>query len=43
MPRVGTKHFRYTAKGKRDAKKYAKKIQQKIKNKKPNYKKPSWE
>jgi hypothetical protein len=39
MPRVGTKHFSYTAKGKRDAKKYAKKTQRKISDKKPKYKK----
>jgi len=39
MPKVGTKHFKYTAKGKTAAKKYAKKTQQKITNKKPIYKK----
>ena len=32
MPKVGTKHFKYTAKGRTDAKKYAKRTQQKISN-----------
>jgi hypothetical protein len=34
MPKVGTKHFSYTKKGKEAAKKYAKKKNMKVKYKK---------
>ena len=34
MPKVGTKHFSYTKKGKEEAEKYAKKTGKKVKNKK---------
>lgn len=33
MPKVGSKHFAYTPKGKQAAKTYAKKVGKKVKNK----------
>lgn len=34
MPKVGSKHFSYTAKGKKEASAYAKKVQKPVKSKK---------
>ena len=39
MPKVGKKHFSYTAKGKAKAKSYAKKVGKKVTKRKPKAKK----
>ena len=37
MPRVGKKHFSYSEKGKKAAKKYAKRVGKKVKYKRKKY------